>query len=174
LGIFLKNPPEIVTVSAGKIVGKHTWRIGSPHGFSGSRVTGFGLHEFRTHAGHDSPETATGTVGFQLWPPIMGSRVSRVRWVSTHGFELTGRGSSWFRSWVPSEIAIKQSDFGFGSPESPLDRRSSALCTSRRVVGFGSRLSLDLSVSLSLSISLNLTPTVSQLSHSVKRRRNEE
>jgi hypothetical protein len=91
-----------------------------------------------------------------------------------HGFELTGRGSSWFRSWVPSEIAIKPSDFGFGSPESPLDRRSSALCTSRRVAGFGSRLSLDLSVSLSLSISLNLTPTVSQLSHSVKRRRNEE
>jgi hypothetical protein len=38
LGIFLKNPLEIATDSAGKVAGKRTWRTGSPLRFNGSRV----------------------------------------------------------------------------------------------------------------------------------------
>lgn len=128
--------------------------------FSGHRVNGFPLASLRIaplevsirRLFPQSLKMDSGRRNTSL--QAVGFRGSRVLGCGSHGFELSGLG---FRS---SKIAIKLSDFGFGSPESLLEPPFIGFvhCT----IGCGFRLStlsqtLGLSASLSLSISLNLS-----------------
>jgi hypothetical protein len=153
LGIFLKNPPEIVTVSAGKIVGKHTWRIGSPHGFSGSRVTGLGYTNFA----HMRVTTRRKPL---LGPSDFSS--GRRSWVlGSHGLD------GFQRTGLSSRVAgLRGSAPGFHR-KSPSNSRISALVRRNRhwtavrrlcALHDGSRVSAPGSLSISQSLFPSQSP----------------
>jgi hypothetical protein len=111
----------------------------------GVKHTGFGLHELRTHTSHDSPETATGTAGFPLWPPKIAPNFTIERSGHTGSLFRVQRVSS-FHGFL-GQRARRKSTGTTGNRH--WNRRSSALCTAQRVAGFGSRLSLSISRSRS-------------------------
>jgi hypothetical protein len=146
------------------VAGKHPREPGSgsfellSHG-SGSRVLGFsGLtsHGFKLLGSTGAPQSLDFSPGRRSWR----IRSSRVQWVFVDrvarvmGFAMES-----------SKIAIKPSDFGFGSPESPLEPPfvGSVHCSTGR--GFRlPALSLLISRSISLYFPLNLPESLSLFS----------